>query len=99
MTLDDIITAIRKRARIWIDYDPGVRLVEPHAVGRSREGKLLLRAFQTQGASASGEHVNWKLLRLDRLKSYSPSEETFDGPRGGYKRGDSAMKGGILEEL
>lgn len=99
MTLDDIKAAIRGRLRLSIDYDPGERLIEPHALGRSNAGNLLLRAFQIQGASASGEHVNWKLLRLDRIKSLFTTNETFDGPRDGYRRGDSAMKGGIIEEL
>ena len=99
MSIEEIMAAIRNRVRLLIDYEPGARLVEPHALGRSREGNFLLRGFQVHGASASGEHVNWKLLRLDRFRSIAVTDEVFDGPRDGYKRGDPAMLGGIIEEL
>lgn len=82
-----------------IYYPPGLRIVEPHAVGRSADGNLLLRAFQTDGASASGEHVNWKLFRLDRAGNVGGSLGAFAGPRPGYRRGDKAMKGGIIAQL
>jgi hypothetical protein len=60
---------------------------------------LLLRAFQTEGASASGEPKNWKLFRLDRAERIDPTGSSFDGPRPKYQRGDAAMKGGIIAEL
>ena len=58
-----------------------------------------MRAFQTEGASASGEHEHWKLFRVDRAESIELSSDSFDGPRPEYKRGDRAMKGGIIAEL
>lgn len=91
-------TAIQEKRRVRLFYDPGERLVEPHAYGYSSKGDLLLRAFQVEGASASNEPHDWKLFRLDRMGSSGP-DGTFDGPRPGYKRGDSAMKGGIIAEL
>lgn len=91
--------AIRKRRLISISYSPGQRLVEPHAVGISKDGKALLRAYQVSGASASSEHEHWKIFRIDRMGSVEMSGDTFSGPRHGYRRGDSAMKGGIIAEL
>lgn len=99
MPTNQIANAIRKRLRLKIDYDPGTRLIEPHAVGYTRQGNVVLRAFQTEGASASGEPKDWKFLRVDRIRSLSTTDESFTGPRPGYKRGDSHMKGGIIEEL
>lgn len=90
--------AIHEKQRIQLFYEPGMRVVEPHAFGRSSEGNLLVRAFQVDGASASGEHRDWKLFRVDRIGS-SVSDGNFEGPRHGYKRGDKAMKGGIIAEL
>lgn len=91
--------AIEGRTNLIIDYDPGERQVEPHAVGYSASGDILIRAYQTGGASASGEHANWKLFRLDRARSIVPGGEEFAGPRPEYKRGDRAMKGGIIAQL
>jgi predicted DNA-binding transcriptional regulator YafY len=94
-----ITSAIETRKRLSIQYNPGGRLIEPHAVGIGSSGQYLLRAFQVSGVSASGEHINWKLLRLDRLESVEVTEEIFPGPRPEYKRGDKAMTRQIIREL
>ena len=91
--------AIRRRHLLLINYDPGHRIVEPHAFGESKDGNQLLRAFQVSGASLSNEHVNWKLFRVDRAISISLHTETFNGPRPDYNRDDKAMKGRIIEQL
>ncbi|MBU2581289.1 MAG: WYL domain-containing protein [Alphaproteobacteria bacterium] len=94
-----IVAAIESRTCIRIDYDPGDRLIEPHAYGRGEDGQLLLRAYQVAGASASGEHEHWKLFRVDRVRDIEPTDQPAFVPRPGYKHGDSAMKGGIIAEL
>jgi predicted DNA-binding transcriptional regulator YafY len=94
-----IAKAIRAKHRLEINYPPGKRVVEPHVLGRSKDGHVLLRAFQTGGASSSGEPVNWKLFRLDRMGSANDSGEEFAGPRPLYNPDDSAMKGGIIARL
>lgn len=97
--LDTLRTAIESRRTIRLDYEPGLRLVEPHALGYGSDGQILLRAYEVEGASASGEHANWKLFRIDRAGSAHPSGETFVAPRPGYKKNDKAMKGGIIAQL
>lgn len=94
-----ILQAISERRLLSIDYDPGLRIVEPCAYGTSAEHNELLRAFQTSGASAQGEHVNWKLFRVDRVRSIRLLDENFAGPRPEYRRDDKAMKGGIYRQL
>lgn len=94
-----IVQAIREQRILSINYPPGPRTVEPHAHGASADGNDLLRAFQTDGASESGEHVNWKLFRTDRMEGMTIQDERFDGPRPGYRRDDKAMKGGIYAQL
>jgi len=94
-----IEAAIRGRKLIRIFYEPGERVIECHALGWSADGNLLLRAYQTDGASASNEHENWKLFRVDRMRVCETFNTEFDGPRPGYKRGDKAMKRGIIAEL
>jgi predicted DNA-binding transcriptional regulator YafY len=91
--------AISLRRVIQLDYEPGVRFIEPHALGFSSKGDLLLRAYQTGGASASGEHAWWKLFRVDRIRSAHITNDNFVGPRPLYNPDDSAMKGGIIIRL
>ena len=97
--LTTIQNAIHNCHRLQVSYEPGSRVIEPHAVGYGSDGQLLLRAFQVSGVSASGEHHDWKLLRLDKLMSANNNGQVFDGPRPGYRKGDKAMKGGIIAEL
>ena len=94
-----ITAAINQKQVLRIVYPPGIRLIEPHAFGWSADRNLLLRAYQTEGASASGEHEWWKLFRIDRAESFELSGFSFDGPRPEYRRGDRAMRGGIIVEL
>lgn len=91
--------AIQEQLCIEVNYFPGRRILEPHAFGISSEGNRLLRAFQTSGASSTGEHMGWKLMRVDRIENIVVLSSTFQSPRLGYRKGDSAMKGGILAQL
>lgn len=97
---DIVTTAISNLKRLKVWYEPGLRILEPHAFGEGTDGQLLLRAFQTEGASASGEHQHWKLFRLDRVKQMILlDQDFFEGPRPGYVRGDRAMKRRIIAQL
>jgi hypothetical protein len=58
-----------------------------------------LRAYQTGGASKSGEHANWKLFRLEKIMSLTVTAAVFPGPRLGYNPNDPAMKNGIIARL
>lgn len=42
--------SIIDRLLLRIFYDPGWRLIEPHAFGYGSSGQLLLRAYQVEGA-------------------------------------------------
>lgn len=91
-------SAVEHRITLRLDYPPGMRQVEPHALGLSADGNYLLRVWQTEGASESGEHVNWKLLRVDRIGATLAYGPTFK-IRDGYKQGDRVMKGGIIAQV
>jgi predicted DNA-binding transcriptional regulator YafY len=97
--LDTIKRAIIERKTLTISYHPGTRIIEPHCLGWSADGNPLLRAYQTEGASASGEHEHWKLFRVDRVLSGSICDKSFDGPRPLYNPKDKAMKGGVIARL
>jgi predicted DNA-binding transcriptional regulator YafY len=97
--LDLIHSAITQRRRLTMIYAPGARLIEPHCLGYGSGRQLLLRAFQISGASASGEHINWKLFRIDRVDGLEGTDEMFEGARPEYNPDDRAMKGGIICRL
>ncbi len=97
--LDLIARAIARRETLIIDYPPGTRVIEPQCLGWSGEGLPLLRAFQTEGASASGETSDWKLFRVDRVLRSTPTGDSFVGPRPLYNPNDKAMKGGVIARL
>lgn len=94
-----ISQAISSRRRLLITYAPGDRVIEPCAYGRSSEQHGLIRGFQVSGASASGEHINWKLFRLDRIIKLEILDEIFASDPAGYRRGDKAMAGGIYCQI
>jgi len=94
-----LIAAIESRRLVSLWYDPGVRVVEPHALGYGSDGQLLLRAFQIEGASASNQPFNWKLFRLDRMRDANFNGRSFPAPRPEYKRNDPAMTRGIIAQL
>ena len=82
--------------KIW--YDNYERIIAPHALGYGSQGQLLLRAYQHAGGSSSGNHVGWKLFRVDRLIRCQYLIDPAGPVASGYKKGDRVMKQGILAE-
>ena len=93
----EIVEAIRNQSLIQFSYDGGNRTVEPHCYGITTAGNEGLRAFQVYGYSSSGR-MGWKMFDLNKARSIEVLEDTFSGPRPGYKRGDKGMSR-IFEEL
>ena len=83
--------AIRECRVVRFFYEGGVRDVEPHCHGCSKDSNDLLRGYQIGGYSSSGDPVAWKMFRLDRLSGLSITEKTFSGPRPEFDRHDDAM--------
>jgi predicted DNA-binding transcriptional regulator YafY len=94
-----LTAAIEGRRLVSIWYDPGVRVVEPHALGYGSDGQVLLRAFQVTGASSSDQPVHWKLFRLDRIRDARLNSRIFRKPRREYQRDDRAMTQGIIAQI
>lgn len=91
--------ALESRHCLELRYDGYCRIVEVHAVGSTREGHWVMRAWQVRGGSVSNEPVGWKLLRLDEAFAANVTIEQANVPRPGYRRGDKAMVGGIKAQL
>jgi hypothetical protein len=84
--------ALRAGKRLELRYDGFSRVVEVHAVGTTKDNNWIMRVWQVRGGSKSNERVGWKIMRLDEAISAHVTNENSDAPRGGYKRGDSAMQ-------
>lgn len=82
----DVIDAINKKVIVKIHYDDqenhktGTRFIEPFAYGLSKAGNEVLRAFQVEsGPNGTLRGTpKWKLFRLDRVISWSPTKTTFE---------------------
>jgi hypothetical protein len=83
--------ALRERKRLQLRYNGLSRVVEVHAVGTTRAGHAVMRAYQVRGGSLSNNPVGWKLMRLDEALAAEIIDEPSAAPRAGYKRGDKAM--------
>jgi hypothetical protein len=97
-----IVDAIKNHQTITFDYygprkpkkdsvRPGRRIkVEPYAIGLSKKGKLILRAWvQPPSISKKGfQKTNWRTFMVARMKNVIINKDTFNPNRPGYKEGD-----------
>lgn len=107
VTDDKVLDAIHNKYYVRIKYDDGgddkgvgnpkgSRVIQPFAIGRTKKGYPVLRAFQINGNSRKGA-PNWKYFRLDRIESWRPMRKKrfFTAPDsrfGEYNRfGDRSM--------
>lgn len=90
--LQTLADAIQHKRVIEFIYDGCQRIVEPHAVGYSSQGNLLLRCYQVGGQSRSSPVPDWRLMTVAKIQNLGvvPNRH-FTSPRDDYKRGDSAM--------
>ena len=78
---DEVLDAIRNKYHVRISYDDdmpdnggnpkGSRVIQPMAIGTTKKGYPVVRAFQVSGNSRRGA-PQWKFFRLDRVTSWSP---------------------------
>lgn len=86
-----IAAAIAARTVIEFDYDGEHRSAEPYAHGESKVGNELLRAFQLDGGSQSGQPFGWKLFAVAKMSSVRLMPQTFATNRPDYNSDDSAL--------
>ena len=86
-----ICAAIRRREVIELWYDGGARTVEPYCHGISTAGNEVLRGYQTDGYSESGQPVGWKLFEVSRISNLRQTGTTFPTNRPGYNPNDRGM--------
>jgi predicted DNA-binding transcriptional regulator YafY len=99
-TVQDAVNG-RKVCIVYYDGDEpggrGLREIEPVALGKSKAGNLVMRAWDREGASHTGYKgeqplPGWRLFRLDKVLSCKPSGEVYNEPRPNYNfNGDKSM--------
>lgn len=75
------------------------RVIYPMVLGRSSQGKVLLRGWHLNGWSVSQRrHINkiWRLFRTDRILSMTFTGSFYRLPPAGYNMQDKGMRGGII---
>jgi hypothetical protein len=75
------------------------RVIYPMVLGRSSQGKILLRGWHLNGWSVSNNrHINkiWRLFRADRILSMTFTGSFYRLPPAGYNMNDKGMRGGII---
>lgn len=103
VSTDQVLDAINNKSYVRIKYDDtdgkggkGTRLIQPMAVGTTKKGFPVVRAFQVGGSSKRGA-PKWKFFRLDRIVSWMPMKRKKfymppDRSYGEYNRtGDKTM--------
>jgi hypothetical protein len=86
--MSDICIAIGNLQLIGFSYLGHERVVEPHTYGVDKKGHRTLRAYQVRGSSRSGRVPDWRIFHERDMQFVSVLQETFEGPRREYKRGD-----------
>lgn len=75
------------------------RVIYPMVLGRSTQGKVLIRGWHLNGWSVSQKrHINkiWRLFRADRILSITFTGSFYRLPPAGYNMNDKGMRGGII---
>jgi len=75
------------------------RVIYPMVLGRSTQGKVLLRGWHLNGWSVSNKrHIDkiWRLFRADRILSMTFTGSFYRLAPIGYNMNDKGMRGGII---
>lgn len=81
----EISNAIQNKTQVLINYEdeerhaPGRRIIEPYVYGTLPNGNQVIRGFQYSGDTYRGV-PKWKLFRVDRIKSWTETENKFNQP-------------------
>ncbi len=87
----EICEAISNKSIIEFNYHGEMRTVEPHCHGMSSKGNEVLRGYQIDGGSVSGNPSPWRLFNVGDITSLEITNNNFDEPREGYNPNDKGM--------
>ena len=76
--------ALRERRLLTFRYHEHPRRAEPHALGRLKDGDVVLLAWQVAGGSRSEPPPGWRTFQLTDITGLELLAETFT-PRPDYR--------------
>jgi predicted DNA-binding transcriptional regulator YafY len=77
-----LVLAILDHRVVRLRYQNRERTLEPHLLGIHEAGEPLLVAYQTGGASQSGDLPGWRTFVTTSIEDVEITDEAFPGPRG-----------------
>lgn len=83
--------AISNQRIVEFRYRNRKRVVEPHKVGITTKGNVVLSGYQSGGRGNEIYPPDWGLYILGKMGSLNVTEQTFSGPRPNYSPTDKRM--------
>jgi predicted DNA-binding transcriptional regulator YafY len=87
-----ITQAIRERGVLTFVYHGHERTVEPHALGKTPDGKPALLGWQTAGGSNTEPPPGWRTFVVGEITGLKRAGKTFEKPRGDYRTQNTTLK-------
>jgi hypothetical protein len=86
-----LIQATLAHQPVTFRYQGLMRTVEPHLVGMHEAGEPVLVAYQSEGASRTGDLPAWRTFIVTEIEDLEASDRAFAGPRPGFNPGAHPM--------
>ena len=86
-----LVLAVLEHRVTRIRYNGRDRVIEPQLLGIHEAGEPMLVAYQTAGASQSGDVPGWRTFITTSVEAVDVTDERFPGPRGGLDVGAQRM--------
>jgi len=91
MSMETVVQAIQEHRTLSLNYNGGMRIVEPHCCGYGSSGQGLLRCWHVSGHSLSEQGPGWRLFTVAEISNCSIGEPP-EGTRPHYNpAGDKAI--------
>lgn len=86
-----LCNAISNRNIVEFSYQNKYRKVEPHKVGKTTKGNVVLSGYQVAGHGNEITPPDWGLYKLSKISRLNVSNRAFPGPRPDYSPTDQRM--------
>ncbi len=86
-----LVRAILEHRLVGFRYQGRERIVEPHLLGLHEAGEPMLVAYQTAGASRSGDVPGWRTFITTSMEDVEILDQTFPGPRSDMRASSQPM--------
>jgi len=83
--------AISGQTVVEFEYRDRHRVVEPHEIGESRTGNVVLSGYQSGGQAKGIDVPDWRLYRVEEIESLHVTDISFPEPRPKYALHDNRI--------